>query len=152
MRCSSPQQATEIYWNNSRNTNWFKLHYFKFDDSFLKITNFINILDTPTFPPIPFKDGFLFVNKLTKQPFNKTTVSRSLIRIRKRTLITKPITSHIFRHTHIFNLAAQDYPLKIIADRIGHKNIDTTRLIYLHVIDKQRKKYNDKIKNFRFLS
>lgn len=147
-----PQQAVELYWKNSRNTNWIKMDYFEFDDSFVKLTHFQNLLNHPAFPRIPFKDGFLFLNKLSKKPFNKGTVSHSLIRIRKRTFISKPITSHIFRHTHISNLAAQDYPLKVIADRVGHKNIDTTRLIYLHVIDKQREKYNKKIKNFRFLS
>lgn len=147
-----PQQAVEIYLKNSRNTNWIKLDYFEFDNSFFKLRHFKNLLSSPTFPRIPFKNGFLFRNKLTKHPFNRGTISRSLNRIRKYTSINKPITSHIFRHTHISTLAAQGYPLKIIADRVGHKDIDTTKLIYLHVIDEQREKYNKKIKNFEFLS
>lgn len=47
--------------------------------------------------------------------------------------ITKHITSHIFRHSHIALLAEIGIPLSAAMDRVGHTDYKTTLSIYSHV-------------------
>ncbi|MQW23738.1 MULTISPECIES: site-specific integrase [unclassified Lactococcus] len=48
----------------------------------------------------------------------------------------KPLSSHIFRHTHIALLTELGIPLKVIMDRVGHNEPKTTLSIYTHVTKK----------------
>lgn len=45
----------------------------------------------------------------------------------------KHLTTHIFRHTHISMLAELGVPLKMIMQRVGHNDPNTTLSIYTHV-------------------
>lgn len=47
---------------------------------------------------------------------------------------------HILRHTHVALLAEQGMTLEAISRRIGHKGAGTTRAVYYHVTEKQRRK------------
>ena len=66
-------------------------------------------------------------------------------------LVHKNLTSHIFRHTHISMLAASGLSLDAISRRVGHKNPNITRNIYLHVTSKQKEQDNAAIKKIRLL-
>lgn len=57
--------------------------------------------------------------------------------------ITKNLSSHIFRHTHISKLAELEVPLYVIQDRVGYEKSNITERIYLHVT----KGVKEKIKN-----
>ncbi|MCH5385884.1 tyrosine-type recombinase/integrase [Limosilactobacillus reuteri] len=59
--------------------------------------------------------------------------------------IDKHVTTHIFRHTHISNLADLGIPLRIIQQRVGHEDGEITRRIYLHVTKNATDKFNDEV-------
>lgn len=52
----------------------------------------------------------------------------------------KPLSSHIFRHTHISKLAEIGTPMYVIQDRVGHEDSKITQQIYLHVTKKTKEK------------
>ncbi|OTN86583.1 hypothetical protein A5819_003433 [Enterococcus sp. 7E2_DIV0204] len=52
----------------------------------------------------------------------------------------KPLSSHIFRHTHISKLAEIGTPVYVIQDRVGHEDSKITQQIYLHVTEGMREK------------
>lgn len=54
------------------------------------------------------------------------------------------VTPHSLRHTHVTLLAEAGEDLAVIQERLGHKNDDTTRRVYLHVTKKRRKAVPDK--------
>lgn len=69
-----------------------------------------------------------------------------ILRRAKRDLkLDKKLTTHTFRHTHVSKLAELGVPLYIIQDRVGHKDAETTREVYLHVTKKAKQKYDDSI-------
>ena len=43
------------------------------------------------------------------------------------------VSTHIFRHTHVALLIESGVPIKVISERLGHSNINTTLNIYTHV-------------------
>ena len=148
---SLPYQAVNLYYKNSRNTDLMKL-LFDLPTSLktFKGLAFTKLSMINYHPKTPFKNGYLFTNKMTHNPMTKTAISKCLKRICKRNNIDKQITSHIFRHTYISVLASKGFPLEVIADRVGHKNIGTIQAIYLHVINSERKKYNNLMKHYHF--
>lgn len=61
--------------------------------------------------------------------------------------ITKKITSHALRHTHISLLAQENVPLKAIMERVGHHDPATTTVIYTHVTQNMQDKTRDLLEN-----
>ncbi|MCY9733119.1 site-specific integrase [Paenibacillus alvei] len=55
-----------------------------------------------------------------------------------------PLTPHSLRHTHTTLLAEAGEQLAVIQDRLGHKNDDITKRIYLHVTRGQKKLVPDR--------
>lgn len=96
------------------------------------------------------KKDYLFTNKRTGNPFTTGTLNPVLKSICKRQNIDKPITAHIFRHTHVSKLSELGYPLDVISKRVGHENDKITREIYLHITNQKAKKYNEMIRDFNF--
>lgn len=73
----------------------------------------------------------------------------TFLRTAKRHLkIDKPVSSHIFRHTHISKLAELGVPLYVIQKRVGHSNSRITEQIYLHVTKIAKKELQDKLNKF----
>ena len=73
----------------------------------------------------------------------------TFLRTAKRHLkIDKPVSSHIFRHTHISKLAELGVPLYVIQKRVGHSNSRITEQIYLHVTKIVEKELQDKLNKF----
>lgn len=78
-------------------------------------------------------------------PMVLSTTNQNLWAVAEENGITKQISTHIFRHTHISKLAELGVPLYLIQRRVGHKNGATTQQIYLHVTKKAEQKMIDKI-------
>lgn len=61
------------------------------------------------------------------------------LKIKHKKLFTKNIHAHLFRHTHVSLMAETgNISLEAIQQRLGHASDETTRLIYLHVTEKQK--------------
>ena len=82
-------------------------------------------------------------------PLNTGSLGRHLHMA--ESVVDKKLTSHIFRHTHVSMLAASGMSLDAISRRVGHKNTDITRDIYLHITSKQKEQDNAAIKNIHIL-
>ncbi|HJF54446.1 MAG TPA: site-specific integrase [Limosilactobacillus coleohominis] len=77
--------------------------------------------------------------------FSFTLLNQRLRNAKRDLHINKPLTTHIFRHTHVSKLAELGVPLYIIQNRLGHADSSTTRDVYLHVTEKAKQKYDDTI-------
>lgn len=55
------------------------------------------------------------------------------------------VSSHMFRHTHVALLIEQGIPPKVISERLGHANIDTTLNIYTHVTNNMKNHLRNKL-------
>lgn len=60
----------------------------------------------------------------------------------------KKITPHGFRHTHASLLFEAGVTAKIISDRLGHNNVQTTLDMYTHINDNQRVEIVDQLMTF----
>lgn len=89
-------------------------------------------------------DDFLFTGK-TGEVIKLSAFNRSLTTMCNRLKMSKKVTSHWFRHSHITMLAEMDIPLKTIMDRVGHSNPSVTLKIYNHVTSKQKEKVAEKL-------
>ena len=78
------------------------------------------------------KVDFLFVNSNQKTP-DPGNLTHKLQTRQAKLEMTKHLTTHIFRHTHVSKLAELGVPLNVIKDRVGHESSDITERIYLHV-------------------
>lgn len=74
--------------------------------------------------------------------FTFTRLNQNLRQVKKILKLNKKLTTHTFRHTHVSKLAELGVPLYIIQDRVGHKDAETTREVYLHVTKNARKKFD----------
>ena len=61
--------------------------------------------------------------------------------------ITKYLTSHVFRHSHIALLAQLGVPLSAAMDRVGHTDYKTTLSIYSHVTESVKVDIVNKLDN-----
>ncbi|MBL4704315.1 MAG: tyrosine-type recombinase/integrase [Flavobacteriales bacterium] len=43
------------------------------------------------------------------------------------------VTPHMFRHTHATELLREEVPIEIVAKRLGHRSLETTRQMYEHL-------------------
>ena len=80
------------------------------------------------------------------EPYSYNIVYKKIVKYSNEVLGRK-LSPHVFRHTHISLLAAEGVPLETISRRVGHKNSNITKTIYLHVTNKMREKDNNAIKN-----
>lgn len=88
-------------------------------------------------------ENFVFANlsneKALGYPLNVRTIERKMKRFLHLAGLDESLTPHSLRHTHTSLLAEAGATLEEIMERLGHRNDDTTRNVYLH-ITKQRKK------------
>lgn len=59
---------------------------------------------------------------------HRSNVWRLVERCAAAANIPKRITPHSLRHTHAHQLRLQNWPLEVIAERMGHSNLDTTKI------------------------
>ncbi|MFD3261913.1 tyrosine-type recombinase/integrase [Paenibacillus lentus] len=92
------------------------------------------------------KHNFIFANS-ERNPGYPEHRNRFVRRMRKylsKAKLSEELTPHSLRHTHTSLLAEAGVSLEAIMDRLGHKDDNTTRLIYLHVTKKVRKEASQK--------
>ncbi|WP_270529271.1 tyrosine-type recombinase/integrase [Limosilactobacillus vaginalis] len=90
-------------------------------------------------------DDFLFINSINGLPMRETAVNRYLHRVQERQHISKKLTTHIFRHTHVSKLAEMGVPLFVIKRRLGHMNSKVTELVYLHITNREENQLEQKL-------
>lgn len=78
-------------------------------------------------------------------PILPNSINLFLRKAKKDLKINKPLTTHIFRHTHISKLAELGVPLYVIQQRVGHSTGKVTEQIYLHVTKKAKRKLVNKL-------
>ena len=53
----------------------------------------------------------------------------------------------MFRHTHVALLVEAGVPIKVISERLGHANVNTTLDIYTHVTENMKLDLRLKLNN-----
>ncbi|WP_438312332.1 tyrosine-type recombinase/integrase [Sporosarcina sp. FA9] len=94
-----------------------------------------------------FHDGNFVFCRQNGYPYSSRFIYDRIIRLIKKTSITKIEGPHILRHTHITMLTEAQVDLKTIMDRVGHEDSKTTMDIYTHVTEKMKEDATAKIKN-----
>lgn len=72
---------------------------------------------------------------------NLTDRFKELLELAK---LSKELTPHSLRHTHVSLLAEAGEQLAVIQERLGHKNDEITKKVYLHITEEQRKLVPDR--------
>ncbi|BFH70649.1 site-specific integrase [Paenibacillus dendritiformis] len=89
--------------------------------------------------------GFLFWSiKYPGYPGSAISIESRFSRLLEAAELPSSLTPHSLRHTHVTLLAEAGEQLAVIQDRLGHKNDDITRRIYLHVTEGQKKLVPDR--------
>lgn len=57
------------------------------------------------------------------------------------------VTTYALRHTHCSYLISQDIPIEYISKRLGHSSISITLNFYAHLLDEQKEKQGEKVRN-----
>lgn len=70
---------------------------------------------------------------------NSATISYNLKKVN--------LSTHMFRHTHVALLVEAGVPIKVISERLGHANVDTTLSIYTHVTENMKLDLRKKLNN-----
>ncbi|MCD8899434.1 site-specific integrase [Staphylococcus gallinarum] len=90
--------------------------------------------------------GFIFTNH-RGNPMSLSTINRNMQQSASNAGITKHITSHTMRHSHISLLSQLGVSLKAIMERVGHTDHKTTLQIYSHVTEQMDKDMMNKLEN-----
>lgn len=72
-------------------------------------------------------ETYIFTNS-DGGPFDLSYINKTL----KKVKFFKPLSTHIFRHTHISLLAEAGVSIKAVMQRVGHNDPRTTLVIYTH--------------------
>jgi|SRR5690554_6477039 len=72
------------------------------------------------------------------------TIKNRMTRLLKLAGLNEELTPHSLRHTHTSLLAEAGVNLETIMERLGHKDDETTRHVYLHVTKSQKKEASQK--------
>ncbi|EJW16443.1 site-specific integrase [Paenibacillus alvei] len=92
-----------------------------------------------------YNGGFLFwSSKYPGYPARPYTVEDQFTRLLKIAELPTTLTPHSLRHTHVTLLAEAGEQLAVIQERLGHKNDELTRRVYLHVTEGQKKLVPDR--------
>jgi integrase len=73
--------------------------------------------------------GALVVSRADGLPIDPDTLSKSFRRLVAAAKVT-PITFHGLRHTHISHLLMEGVHVKVVSERAGHANVNTTLTVY----------------------
>ncbi|GEQ02474.1 MULTISPECIES: tyrosine-type recombinase/integrase [Staphylococcus] len=87
--------------------------------------------------PVFLERDFIFTNK-KGNPLSTNKINYILKEALEITNITKRVTTHTMRHTHVSIFAQHAHPpipLKAIQERVGHSDSNMTLWIYTHVTD-----------------
>lgn len=96
-------------------------------------------------------ENFVFCRKENGYPYSWRFVQARLDAITHKMKWRRKFSTHLFRHTHVTMLAEAGVDLATIQKRIGHKDGEITRDVYLHITSKMEKKATDAL-GFHFES
>ncbi|CEN29374.1 tyrosine-type recombinase/integrase [Lactococcus piscium] len=91
-------------------------------------------------------EDYIFISN-QKTPLTIHAFNSIIKRVAKNAGISKNVTSHIFRHTHVSMLSESNIPLKAIMERVGHSDANTTLQIYNHVTKKSKAQITNALDN-----
>ena len=97
-----------------------------------------------------FAHGFrndILIPSVNGVMYTQTNVNKCLSKL----VCSKPLHSHIFRHTHASILAAAGVPLESISRRLGHGDSKITREIYVHQTEKAKQKEEAALRKVKIL-
>lgn len=88
-----------------------------------------------------YKKGYVFADNRNTPgyPFYVKKVEARMRRLLKLAKIDKNLTPHSLRHTHTSLLAEAGVGLQEIMERLGHKDDETTKNVYMHVTKSMKK-------------
>ncbi len=92
-------------------------------------------------------EDFLF-QRPNGYPYLIKNISTRMKRLLKFSNVTKKLTPHSFRHTHISMMTESRAELPTIMDRVGHVDPNTTLKVYTHVTDKMKVKSVENLTNY----
>lgn len=72
------------------------------------------------------------------------TFENRMARLLKLAGLNQELTPHSLRHTHVSLLAEAGVSLPEIMDRLGHKDDQTTKHVYLHITKSMKKEASQK--------
>ncbi|WP_195251743.1 tyrosine-type recombinase/integrase [Romboutsia sp. 1001713B170207_170306_H8] len=93
-------------------------------------------------------NNFIFFDK-NGMPIAQDVLSRKFSRFLEKNNLDH-IRFHDLRHSHVTLLINSKVPIKVISERVGHSNINTTLNIYSHVLKEMDKEASDKISESLF--
>ena len=93
-------------------------------------------------------NNLIFFDK-NGQPIAQDVLSKKFSRFLEVNNL-KHIRFHDLRHSHVTLLINSKIPIKVISERVGHSNINTTLNIYSHVLKEMDKEASDKISESLF--
>ncbi|MGL5693053.1 MAG: tyrosine-type recombinase/integrase [Peptostreptococcaceae bacterium] len=93
-------------------------------------------------------NNLLFYDK-NGNPIAQDVLSRKFARFLDKNNL-EHIRFHDLRHSHVTLLINSKVPIKVISERVGHSNINTTLNIYSHVLKEMDKEASDKISETLF--
>ncbi|WP_411256736.1 tyrosine-type recombinase/integrase [Bacillus safensis] len=94
-------------------------------------------------------EDFVFAcidDELPGHPLYIKKVENRMRRLLKIAELNPELTPHSLRHTHTSLLAQAGVSLPQIMERLGHKDEDTTKNVYLHVTKEMKKEASQKFK------
>ncbi len=94
-------------------------------------------------------EGFVFSSideELPGYPLYIKKIENRMRRLLKIAELNPKLTPHSLRHTHTSLLAQAGVSLPQIMERLGHKDEDTTKNVYLHVTKEMKKEASQKFK------
>lgn len=93
-------------------------------------------------------NNLVFSDK-NQQPIAQDVISKKFARFLEENNLAH-IRFHDLRHSHVTLLINSKVPIKVISERVGHSNINTTLNIYSHVLKEMDKEASDKISESLF--
>ncbi|HFL3696659.1 tyrosine-type recombinase/integrase [Clostridioides difficile] len=89
------------------------------------------------------KHNLIFFDKLG-DPIAEDVISKKFRRFLKNNGLPH-IRFHDLRHSHVTLLMNSKVPIKVISERVGHSNVNTTLNVYSHVLKEMDKEASDTI-------
>lgn len=93
-------------------------------------------------------ENFVFAKNYNKDflgyPENSKMILLRMRRLLRLAGLDESLTPHSLRHTHTSLLAEAGATLEEIMERLGHRDDDTTRNVYLHITKKRKKEVSQK--------
>jgi integrase len=93
-------------------------------------------------------NGYILPGTHTDKPITYVTAHGAFKRIIKQAGI-EDCSIHSLRHTFVSLMINNNIPIPLVADMVGHTNINTTMKVYTHLLKETQRKSMEVIKNLR---